>query len=119
MPRLPKPTGIPESPLFHHNAPSFLAKPSIGKIGLHFQKTYVTFRLSLGVSSIFLLLWLTFFFLAAGDFGYLIGSVGCATIGGYVGILTGVDALLVAFVEILNATASRIIIPLGRPIFRN
>ncbi|WP_348266936.1 acetate uptake transporter [Edaphobacter paludis] len=86
---------------------------------LTFLLWIVTFRLSLGVWSIFLLLWLTFFFLAAGDFGYLIGSVGCGTIGGYLGILTGVDALLVAFVEILNATASRIIIPLGRPIFRN
>jgi succinate-acetate transporter protein len=86
---------------------------------LTFLLWIVTFRLSLGVWSIFLLLWLTFFFLAAGDFGYLIGSVGCGTIGGYLGLLTGIDALLVAFVEILNATAGRILIPLGRPIFRS
>ena len=86
---------------------------------LTFLLWIVTFRLSLGVWSIFLLLWITFFFLAAGDFGYLIGSLGCGTIGGYLGILTGIDALLVAFVEILNATAGRIVIPLGRPIFRN
>ncbi len=86
---------------------------------LTFLLWIVTFRLSLGVWSIFLLLWLTFFFLAAGDFGYLIGSLSCGIIGGYLGLLTGVDALLVAFVEILNATAGRILIPLGRPIFRN
>lgn len=79
----------------------------------------VTFRLSLGVWSIFLLLWITFFFLAAGDFGYLIGSLSCGKIGGYLGILTGVDALLVAFVEILNATAGRVVISLGRPLLRN
>ncbi|HEV2710839.1 MAG TPA: acetate uptake transporter [Edaphobacter sp.] len=86
---------------------------------LTFLLWIVTFRLSLGVWSIFLLLWLTFFFLAAGDFGYLIGSLRCGTIGGYLGLLTGIDALLVAFVEILNATAGRIVIPLGRPIFRS
>lgn len=86
---------------------------------LTFLLWIVTFRLSLGVWSIFLLLWITFFFLAAGDFGYSIGSVGCGTIGGYLGILTGIDALLVAFVEILNATAGRVVIPLGEPIFRS
>lgn len=79
----------------------------------------VTFRLSLGVWSIFLLLWITFFFLAAGDFGYLIGSVKCGTIGGYFGILTGLDALGVAFIEILNATAGRVVLPLGRPILHD
>jgi succinate-acetate transporter protein len=78
----------------------------------------VTFRLSRAVWSIFLLLWLTFFFLAAGDFGYLIGSLSCGTIGGYLGLLTGIDALLVAFIEILNATAGRVVISLGRPIIR-
>lgn len=78
----------------------------------------VTFRLSRAVWSVFLLLWLTFFFLAAGDFGYRIGSLSYGTIGGYLGLLTGVDALLVAFIEILNATAGRVVISLGRPIIR-
>jgi succinate-acetate transporter protein len=86
---------------------------------LTFLLWIVTFRLSLAVWSVFLLLWITFFFLAAGDFGYLVGSVGCGTIGGYIGILTGLDALAVAFIEILNATAGRTVISLGRPIFRN
>jgi uncharacterized protein len=71
----------------------------------------VTFRLSKAVWSIFLLLWITFFLLAAGDFGY-----GTGKMGGYLGLITGIDALLVAFIETLNATANRAVIPLGPPI---
>jgi len=76
----------------------------------------VSFRLSKAVWSIFLLLWITFFLLASGDFGHSIGSLPCGTIGGYFGLLTGIDALFVAFLEVLNATANRIVIPLGKPI---
>jgi succinate-acetate transporter protein len=79
----------------------------------------VTFRLNKAVWSIFLLLWITFFFLAAGDFGYLIGSLSCGKIGGYLGLLTGIDALLVAFIEVLNTTAGRTVVSLGAPIIRN
>jgi succinate-acetate transporter protein len=71
----------------------------------------VTFRLSKAVFSIFLLLTVTFFLLAAGDFGYPTGKL-----GGYLGLLTGIDAMLVAFIELLNATAGRTVIPLGAPI---
>lgn len=74
----------------------------------------VTFRLNRAVFSIFLLLWITFFLLAAGDFGY-----GTGKIGGYFGLLTGLDAIFVAFVEILNATAGRVVIPLGSPILHD
>ena len=73
----------------------------------------VTFRLNKAVWSIFLLLWITFFLLAAGDFGY-----GTGKLGGYLGLVTGIDALLVAFIEVLNATAGRIVIPLGDPILK-
>jgi succinate-acetate transporter protein len=45
--------------------------------------------------------------------------LGCGTIGGYFGLLTGFDALLVAFIEILNATAGRVVISLGQPLIRN
>jgi uncharacterized protein len=79
----------------------------------------VTFRLSKGVWSIFFLLWVTFFFLAGGDFGYLIGSLSCTRIGGYLGLLTGIDALLVAFIEVLNVTAGRVVISLGSPFIRS
>ncbi|HTD96207.1 MAG TPA: acetate uptake transporter [Edaphobacter sp.] len=74
----------------------------------------VTFRLSRAVFSIFLLLWITFFLLAAGDFDY-----GTGRLGGYVGLLTGLDAIFVAFIEVLNATAGRVVIPLGRPILES
>ena len=76
----------------------------------------VTFRLSKAVWSIFLLLWITFFLLAWGDFGYSIGPLTCGRVGGYFGLLTGIDALLVAFIEVLNATAGRTIVPLGKPV---
>jgi len=76
----------------------------------------VAFRLSKAVWSIFLLLWITFFLLAWGDFGYSIGSLPCGKIGGYLGLATGIDALLVAFIEVLNATANRTILPTGKPI---
>jgi uncharacterized protein len=79
----------------------------------------VTFRLNKAVWSIFLLLWITFFLLAAGDFGYTIGSLSCTKIGGCFGLLTGIDALLVAFIEIFNATAGREAIPLGHPFIRS
>lgn len=75
----------------------------------------VTFRMSKAVWSIFLLLWITFFFLAWGDFGYSIGSATCGKIGGHFGLLTGIDALLVAFIEVLNATAKREVVSLGAP----
>jgi succinate-acetate transporter protein len=71
----------------------------------------VTFRLNKGIWSIFLLLTITFFLLAAGDFGYATGKL-----GGYLGLLTGIDAMLVAFIELLNATAGRTVISLGAPI---
>jgi succinate-acetate transporter protein len=75
----------------------------------------VSFRASKAVWSIFLLLWITFFLLAAGHFG----QPGLVHLGGYVGLLTGVDALFVAFVEVLNATAGRVVVPLGSPILHD
>lgn len=73
----------------------------------------VTFRLSKAVWSIFLLLWITFFLLAAGDFG-----MGTGKIGGYLGLLTGIDAMLVGFLEVLNAVAGKTVVSLGDPIIR-
>ena len=77
----------------------------------------VTFRANKAVWSIFLLLTITFFLLATGDFnaGTTFGAT-MGKLGGYFGLLTGIDALLVAFIEILNATAGRVVVPLGTPI---
>lgn len=71
----------------------------------------VSFRLSKAVWSIFLLLTVTFFLLACADFGHPTGKL-----GGWLGLLTGIDALLVAFLEILNATAGSEVVSLGKPI---
>ena len=70
----------------------------------------VSFRKPKAIWSIFLLLWITFFLLAAADFGHPTGHL-----GGIFGLLTGIDALLVAFIEVLNSTANRTVIPLGAP----
>ncbi len=72
----------------------------------------VTFRTSKAVWSIFLLLWITFLLLGVGHFG----RPNLVHLGGYIGLLTGIDALLVAFIEVLNATAGRTVISLGSPI---
>jgi uncharacterized protein len=72
-----------------------------------------TFRSNLGVWSVFLLLWITFFLLAAGDLGM---GLGWRIAGGWVGLATGIDALYVSFAEVTNATFGRTVIPLGAPI---
>jgi succinate-acetate transporter protein len=75
----------------------------------------VTFRLSKAVWSIFLLLTVTFFLLAAGDYGM---GASLGRMGGWLGLLTGIDAMLVGFLEVLNATAGRIVVPLGKPMMQ-
>jgi succinate-acetate transporter protein len=74
-----------------------------------------TFRASLAVWTVFLFLWITFFLLAGGDLG--MGS-GWHTAGGWLGLLTGFDALYVSFAEVTNATFDRPVVPLGPPILR-
>lgn len=72
-----------------------------------------TFRLSLCIWLVFLLLWMTFFCLAAGDLGA--GSL-WHTIGGWLGLATGAAAMYAAFAEVTNATFKRDVIPLGSSI---
>lgn len=74
-----------------------------------------TFRASLTVWTIFLLLWITFFLLAGGDLGM---GMAWHTGGGYVGLLTGIAALYGSFAEVTNATWGRVAIPLGSPILK-
>lgn len=76
----------------------------------------VTFRLNKILWSVFLLLTITFFLLAAKDFG--LGDI-YGKLGGYVGLLTGIDALLLAFFELLNAVAGYPVISLGEPFVIN
>jgi uncharacterized protein len=72
-----------------------------------------TFRSNLGLSSVFLLLWITFFLLAGGEF-----HLGTGVIGGWVGLVTGLDALYVSFAEIANAQLGRTVLPLGNPMMK-
>ena len=74
-----------------------------------------TFRSNLGVWSVFLLLWITFFLLAAADMGL---GTEWRTVGGWVGLFTGIDALYVSFAEVTNATFGKNVIPLGAPILK-
>jgi uncharacterized protein len=74
-----------------------------------------TFRVNFALWSIFLLLWITFFLLAGGDLGM---GAGWHKLGGWVGLLTGVDALYLSFAGVTNATLSRTVIGVGGPILR-
>jgi uncharacterized protein len=72
-----------------------------------------TFRSSLALWSVFLLLWVTFFLLAGGDLG-----LGTGKVGGWVGLLCGLTAMYVSFAEVTNETFRRTVLPLGTPIVR-
>ncbi len=72
-----------------------------------------TFRLNVGLWTVFLLLWITYFLLAAGSFG-----LGTDMIGGIIGVLTGVAALYVSFAEVMTGTFGRIVLPVGNPLVR-
>ena len=74
-----------------------------------------TFRANRALWGIFLLLSITFFLLAAGDLGL---GTQFRTLGGCVGLLTGLGALFTAFAEVTNATFNRDVIPLGSPIIK-
>ncbi len=62
------------------------------------------------VSTVFLLLWITFFLLALGDWT---GFVVFDRLGGYCGLATAIAALYLAAAEIINEAHGRIILPIG------
>ncbi|MGO9480835.1 MAG: acetate uptake transporter [Candidatus Kryptoniota bacterium] len=76
-----------------------------------FYMWIATFKSNKGIWSIFLLLWITFLLLAGGDYGF-----GTGMIGGWIGLLTGIDALFVSFAEVVNSTFGRTVVSLGKPI---
>ncbi len=73
----------------------------------------VTFRLNKVLWSVFLLLMLTFFALAAKDFGF---GAYWGKLGGYLGLITGLDAVLLGGIELLNTVAGYTVISTGTPI---
>lgn len=74
-----------------------------------------TFRTNFVLWTLFLLLWVTFFLLAGGDLGM---GAGWHTAGGWVGLLTGADAVYISFAEVTNATFSKPVLFVGTPILR-
>lgn len=77
-----------------------------------FMLWIATFKLNRCVWSIFLFLWITFFLLAGGDLGM---GAGWHTAGGWMGLLTGLDAMYAAFAGVVNETWGRTALPLGPP----
>ena len=75
-----------------------------------------TFRTSFTLWSIFLLLWVTFFLLAGGDLGM---GASWHKLGGWLGLLTGADALFLSFADVTNATFGRTLIGVGGPILKS
>jgi succinate-acetate transporter protein len=73
-----------------------------------------TFRSNKAIWTVFLLLWITFFLLAAGDYRW----VAIKHLGGWVGLLTGLAALYVSFAEVTNGAFGRDVLPLGEPIIK-
>jgi uncharacterized protein len=69
-----------------------------------------TVALNRTVQSIFLVLWLTFGALAAGEWT---GLPVLHVAGGYLGLLTALLALYLAAAEVVNETCGRAILPLG------
>ncbi|MCL4393486.1 MAG: acetate uptake transporter [Chloroflexi bacterium] len=70
-----------------------------------------TFRSNLGLWSVFLTLWITFFLLAGGSFG-----LGTGNLGGYVGLVCGLLAMYVSFAEVTNGQFGRTVLPLCSPL---
>jgi succinate-acetate transporter protein len=77
-----------------------------------FYMWIATFKANKGLFTTFLLLWITFFLLASGDFGWTTGK----KLGGIVGLATGLVALYVSFAEVVNSTFGKTAVPLGKPI---
>jgi succinate-acetate transporter protein len=74
-----------------------------------------TFRLNRCLWSIFLFLWITFFLLAGADLGM---GASWRVAGGWMGLFTGLGALYLAFAEVTNATARKIVMPVGAPMLK-
>ncbi len=75
-----------------------------------FYMWIATFRLNWALFLVFLLLWITFFVLAAGSFG---NSVSMTQTGGVLGLLTAVAAFYTSAAIVINETFGKTTIPLG------
>ena len=71
---------------------------------------FATFRANRAVFAVFLLLWITFFLLAAGEFTE---SPLLHHLGGYFGLATAIAAIYLAAAEIINEAHDRVVLPIG------
>lgn len=71
-----------------------------------------TFKLNWALWTVFALLTLTFLALGIAD---ITGNGGLGTIGGYIGILTGLAALYTAAAEVINWSFDDDVLPIGGP----
>ncbi|HEX6923591.1 MAG TPA: acetate uptake transporter, partial [Bacillales bacterium] len=69
-----------------------------------------TFYLNRALFWVFLTLWVTFILLALGEWG--MAAIGL--IGGWLGIICGLIALYTSAAEVINATAGRELLPVGK-----
>lgn len=69
-----------------------------------------TFKAARALRLVFLVLWITFFLLAAGEWT---ASAGLKTLGGYAGLLTAALAFYLSAAEVINATHQRKVLPVG------
>ncbi|MCL2714059.1 MAG: acetate uptake transporter [Alphaproteobacteria bacterium] len=78
-----------------------------------FYMWIATFRVPLVLWAIFLVLWITFFLLAAG---HITGNADINHAGGFTGILTAVLAFYLSAAEVINDTFGRTVLWVGKPI---
>jgi hypothetical protein len=71
-----------------------------------------TFKKPMAIWLVFLTLWITFFLLAAGDYGI----ANMKKFGGFLGIVCGALAMYSSFAEVTNDTFGREVIPMGGPL---
>lgn len=69
-----------------------------------------TFFLNRALFFVFLTLWITFLFLSIGDFG--VEAMG--VVGGWIGLLCGLIALYTSAAEVINFSAGRVVLPVGK-----
>jgi succinate-acetate transporter protein len=74
-----------------------------------------SFRTNFVLWSVLLLLSITFFLLAGGELGM---GAGWHVAGGWVGVLTGADALFLSFAEVMNSTFKRTVVAVGGPVLK-
>lgn len=77
-----------------------------------FYMWLATFRAPRALQLVFLVLWITFFLLAAGEWT---GMAALHMAGGYAGLLTAVLAFYLSAAEVINDSQQRSVLPVGAP----